>query len=265
MTNNYRQPGQQDIKNNVLIASLFWENKTYGGYCIRLSKVDLSTMDFSFDSEGELDWDAIDTWRGTDAVTVSIWYDQSGYGNDLYQISKGSQPVLDTVNKKLVFSVSSSSNLKADDNGSLDLDGHGWSLGIDAELDGYNNQGGSSNAIIMKGSVTSSATSYGLILNSSDNMYLKTGLSDTTTPYSPTLTSRKTWIGVKESNGNTKVYENNTQKTANTNLTANSDTATTFYVGRDLGSISYIDMSVYKVFLYKNKEFSDTEREYFNS
>ena len=64
----------------------------YTGPLIRLRRVsDDAESDFSAGSDGELDLVAIAAWAGGDAF-LTTWYDQSGNGLDIFQVTDGAQP-----------------------------------------------------------------------------------------------------------------------------------------------------------------------------
>ena len=68
-------------------------SSTYSGQCVRLRRVsDDAESDFGF-VDGLLDTASITTWLGGSAGYVRYWYDQSGNGNDAYQVTTTSQPV----------------------------------------------------------------------------------------------------------------------------------------------------------------------------
>ena len=93
-------------------------SKYYQGPCMKVRKddgVDTGT-DIGFDSDGNLDTDAIEAHCGTDNGYVVTWYDQSGNGNDMTQSTAGSQPriydgtAVELENGKPVLRVTSSLN-----------------------------------------------------------------------------------------------------------------------------------------------------------
>jgi len=70
-------------------------NSDYTGPAIRVVKISSSPypeQDIGFDSNGNLDLDALDTFLDGYAGNVKTWYDQSGNGNDITQSSVGSTP-----------------------------------------------------------------------------------------------------------------------------------------------------------------------------
>lgn len=59
---------------------------------VRRTVAPFDEQDIGFDSNGDLDTAAITTFGGSDPLTVSRWYDQSGNQNDATQGTSGSQP-----------------------------------------------------------------------------------------------------------------------------------------------------------------------------
>jgi hypothetical protein len=84
------------------------QGRFYSGNCVLLRRSsDNAEQAFGF-SGGELDWAAVDAWRGAATAYVKTWFDQSG-STDLSQTTAGSQPSLDTVNKRIVGTVGTGS------------------------------------------------------------------------------------------------------------------------------------------------------------
>ena len=70
-------------------------SKDYTGNCMRVRRSsDESVQDIGFDSNGDLDTSAIATFVGDAYGYVSIWYDQSGNGNNATQSTTSSQPMI---------------------------------------------------------------------------------------------------------------------------------------------------------------------------
>jgi len=61
---------------------------------VRRTVAPFDEQDIGFDSNGELDTAAIATFGGSDPLTVSAWYDQSGQSNHATQATAGSQPTI---------------------------------------------------------------------------------------------------------------------------------------------------------------------------
>jgi hypothetical protein len=61
---------------------------------VRRTVAPFDEQDIGFDSNGDLDTAAITTFGGSDPLTVSVWYDQSGLSNDATQATAGSQPTI---------------------------------------------------------------------------------------------------------------------------------------------------------------------------
>jgi hypothetical protein len=59
---------------------------------VRRTVAPFDEQDIGFDSNGDLDTAAISTFGGSDALTVSVWYDQSGQSRHAVQNTPGSQP-----------------------------------------------------------------------------------------------------------------------------------------------------------------------------
>jgi hypothetical protein len=67
----------------------------YTGNCFDLRRSsDDNESSFGFDSNGDLDTAAIESWAGNDVIYVKTWYDQSDNGNNLTQNTNGTQPEL---------------------------------------------------------------------------------------------------------------------------------------------------------------------------
>jgi len=70
-------------------------SKDYTGNCMRVRRgSDEATQDIGFDSNGDLDTSAIATFVGNAYGYVSIWYDQSGNGNNATQSTTSVQPMI---------------------------------------------------------------------------------------------------------------------------------------------------------------------------
>lgn len=61
-------------------------------YAIRVRRANDDEQDIGFNSNGELDTNALLDFADTGDVWVSVWYDQSSNGNDATQITPSSQP-----------------------------------------------------------------------------------------------------------------------------------------------------------------------------
>ena len=65
----------------------------YSGNCLKVRRSsDNSELDIGFDSNGDLDISAIETHCGSSDGFVSVWYDQSGNGNNVTQTVTSLQP-----------------------------------------------------------------------------------------------------------------------------------------------------------------------------
>ena len=78
------------------LAGAYSVRKLHSGYtgnALRLRKDGASPdeSDFGFNSDQELDTDAIETWLGSDNAWVVTWYDQSGNGNNFSQVNTSLQ------------------------------------------------------------------------------------------------------------------------------------------------------------------------------
>ena len=72
-------------------------DKNYSGPCMRIRKGNTSpaeTTDIYFDTDGNLDEDAIASHCGTENGAVEIWYDQSGNGYHQVQETESMQPFI---------------------------------------------------------------------------------------------------------------------------------------------------------------------------
>jgi hypothetical protein len=78
------------------LYSLVRAAPTYTGDLIKIRRSSGGTLDVGFDSEGELDIDAVETFCAGVGVTcfVETWYDQSGNGNDAIQANTANQPMI---------------------------------------------------------------------------------------------------------------------------------------------------------------------------
>jgi hypothetical protein len=82
----------------------------YTGYAIRVVRsTDQAVLDVGFDVNGNLDITPINTFIGGNFGSISIWYDQSGNGNNATQNTFGNQPyitfagTLNTLNSKPII------------------------------------------------------------------------------------------------------------------------------------------------------------------
>lgn len=65
----------------------------YAGQAVRLRRSsDDAESDFGFDSAGDLDVAAVETWLGVATAYVKTWYDQSGNARDFTQATAARQP-----------------------------------------------------------------------------------------------------------------------------------------------------------------------------
>jgi hypothetical protein len=64
--------------------------------CMRVRRTvsPFDEQDIGFDSNGDLDTAALAAFGGSDPLTVSAWYDQSGQSRDATQSTAGSQPII---------------------------------------------------------------------------------------------------------------------------------------------------------------------------
>lgn len=70
-------------------------SKDYTGNCMRVRRSsDEATQDIGFDGNGDVDSSAIATFVGDAYGYVSIWYDQSGNGNNAVQSTTSLQPMI---------------------------------------------------------------------------------------------------------------------------------------------------------------------------
>ncbi len=68
-------------------------SKTYHGFCLRVRRgSDNAMLDIGFDTNGELDTAALQTFVGSSNGFVAIWYDQSGNQRNLIQPTQIYQP-----------------------------------------------------------------------------------------------------------------------------------------------------------------------------
>lgn len=69
---------------------------TYTGSLLRVRRSDGTEQDIGYTADGDLDESAIITFAGGTACTVSVWYDQSGNGNDINNTTVTAQPEIYT-------------------------------------------------------------------------------------------------------------------------------------------------------------------------
>jgi len=70
-------------------------DKDYTGSCMRVRRSsDEATQDIGFDSNGDLDTSALATFVGDAFGYCTIWYDQSGNGNNATQSTSSAQPMI---------------------------------------------------------------------------------------------------------------------------------------------------------------------------
>ena len=69
-------------------------SSTYSGPAMRVRRTvaPFDEQDIGFATNGDLDTTAIASFGGSDPLTVSVWYDQSGLSNDASQATASSQP-----------------------------------------------------------------------------------------------------------------------------------------------------------------------------
>lgn len=94
--NNYITVSDGKLLNFILDSQVAYSlrliNVTYSGPCIRVRRdSDNTEQDIPF-ANGELDLQALSSFCGTDNGYVVYWYDQSGNGNDLFNLTFAEQP-----------------------------------------------------------------------------------------------------------------------------------------------------------------------------
>ena len=87
-------PLLDDYPNAAAAYSVRKLSSSYGGSALRVRRTvaPFDEQDIGFDSNGDLDTAAISTFGGSDPLTVSVWYDQSGQSRHATQGIAGSQP-----------------------------------------------------------------------------------------------------------------------------------------------------------------------------
>ena len=86
-------PLLDSVTGAVVACSVRKINSLYTGPCMRVREEGSNTeIDIEFDANGNLDTSAIASHCGSNAGRVTIWYDQSGNGNDLIQDNASDQP-----------------------------------------------------------------------------------------------------------------------------------------------------------------------------
>jgi hypothetical protein len=243
----------QDIASNTLCLALKKIKGEYTGSCLRLRRSsDSAESDFGFDTNGNVDTSSISTWGGASTLYIVKWYDQSGYANNALQPTPPNQPRWDNTNKKIVFDGTTATGLYVVDSNTTDVQGGDFSLLLQSSLDGYVNYGSSVNCPLVKSSSTYSATSYGFILDSSNNIYFKTGASagSSTTSVSSIVNNKTNILGIHKEGIGSQLYFNQTQKVTGSNANPISDNALNMLIGYD-GTIRYADMDCYSILLFK--------------
>jgi len=88
----------------------------YTGYCMKVRRAsDNTEQDIGFDTDGNLDTDAIETFCTTNDGFVSVWYDQSGDGHDLTQTTAANQPQIYDGTAQEVLKVFDRPSIRFDD------------------------------------------------------------------------------------------------------------------------------------------------------
>jgi|GEM_PF-2043306 len=88
-----RLPG--DVVTPVLAYGLRKIVSSYNGYALKIRRSsDGNTQDIGFDSLGNLDTAALKSWVLTSSAYIDTWYDQSGNGKNMTQITPGNQPMI---------------------------------------------------------------------------------------------------------------------------------------------------------------------------
>lgn len=87
-------PILDDYPNAAAAYSVRLLSSSFSGSALRVRRTvaPFDEQDIGFDSNGELDTAAITTFGGSDSLTLSAWYDQSGSGNNATQVTASSQP-----------------------------------------------------------------------------------------------------------------------------------------------------------------------------
>jgi len=87
-------PPLDDYSNAAAAYSVRLLRTAYSGSALRVRRTvaPFDEQDIGFTAGGDLDEAAIVAFGGSDVLTVSGWYDQSGQSNDATQITPGAQP-----------------------------------------------------------------------------------------------------------------------------------------------------------------------------
>ena len=85
-----------DYPGSAVAYSVRKLSSTYSGSALRVRRTvsPFDEQDIGFDSNGDLDTAAIATFGGSDPLTVSAWYDQSGQSKHATQATAASQPTI---------------------------------------------------------------------------------------------------------------------------------------------------------------------------
>jgi hypothetical protein len=92
----------------------------YTGYAVRVVRFpDQSSLDVGFDANGNFDINSVNTFLGSAIyASISIWYDQSGNGNNATQTTFDNQPYIryigvnNTLNGKIILSTNVANGLR---------------------------------------------------------------------------------------------------------------------------------------------------------
>lgn len=262
MTVINRKQQAQDISSNTLMLSLELLNNSYDGNCVKLRRSsDDVEFDFGFDSDGILDYSAIDTWLSGSTAYVVTWYDQSGYGNNASQATPANQPILDTVNQEIDFNSASFNYLTVTSSSSIDVGKADFALVTQVKF----NVDNIVQQVLMKGTFTldPTRTYFRQYANTINNIFSieDIGAPEEAAAYSPiTIGSHNIYYATKET-GLLSFYENNTLKDTTVisgsygSLTNGKD----LYIGSNSNPAEYLNGSIKKILMYK-KNLDSNER-----
>ncbi len=218
---------------------------SYTGNLIQVRRSsDNTTSDIGYDASGHLDTAALKTFVGAGNGFVKIWYDQSGNGNNAFQNTNGSQPIL--VSGGVILRKNLQPAIRF--NGTNFMDGGSTTYGItnDRTLNAvYNVQSGAPSAIIDR----TPASNGMFVINGNNTGFARNdGLSfvtlgnTSTAPFTNTLTF--TW----ESDGSLNLYKSSIlEGTATKTLPSNLNV---MRIGRHVSVTATAEINFWEIVLF---------------
>jgi uncharacterized protein YjdB len=218
---------------------------TYTGSLIQVRRSsDNTTSDIGYDASGHLDTNALKTFVGAGNGFVRIWYDQSGNGNNAFQNTNSSQPIL--VSSGVILRKNSRPAIRFNGTNFMDGGTTAYAITNDRTLNAvFNVQSGSPSAIIDR-----TPTSDPLFFIAGNNtgyarndVYSDVTLGTATTaPFSNTFTF--TW----ESDGKLNLYKNSIlEDTASKSLPSNMNV---MRIGRHVSVTATAEINFWEIVLF---------------